>query len=446
MIAVFSGPTLSHDEILQHIDCICLPPVRQGDVLKLLSDKPQVIGIVDGYFEGAPSVWHKEILYAINQGVRVFGSSSMGALRAAELHAFGMVGVGQIFEWYRDGVIEDDDEVAVLHGPQDVGYIVASEPMVNIRASLNHARALDVIDDAQHGLLLHKAKSRFYKQRSWKQLFADCAELFDDGCLPESISPWLLENRIDLKRQDALSLLKKLALQGAENPVPDSAPFHFEWTNVWETAFDDNQRRLGAAQVLQPEDQQVLDQLRLNPEAYERYCDRALLNHVVCGAHAGNFSGNDTVNSGPRASLKQLRVVNKLSTRAQLLDYMAKCNLDESQLTMLMERQSQMEHVRASVGELGPGIIDQLKLDGQYIELVSVVRHKQAVMQDCDTSDSDGHLSLLPPQLLEWYFKQRLGLSIPQNLDEYVARIGLKSVDDFYRLIAGEYRYHEASS
>ena len=31
-----------------------------------------------------------EVLYALANGVRVFGASSMGALRAAELHAFGM--------------------------------------------------------------------------------------------------------------------------------------------------------------------------------------------------------------------------------------------------------------------------------------------------------------------------------------------------------------------
>ena len=46
----------------------------------------------------------------------------MGALRAAELHVFGMVGVGRVFELFRDGLLEDDDEVAVAHGPADSGY------------------------------------------------------------------------------------------------------------------------------------------------------------------------------------------------------------------------------------------------------------------------------------------------------------------------------------
>jgi hypothetical protein len=132
MIYMFAGPTISHDQIKLHLDCVCLPPVCHGDILQVLEAKPTAIGIIDGYFEGAPSVWHKEILYALNQGVHVFGSSSMGALRAAELYPFGMQGVGKIFHWYKEGVIDADDEVAVLHGPIDVGYVAVSEPLVNI--------------------------------------------------------------------------------------------------------------------------------------------------------------------------------------------------------------------------------------------------------------------------------------------------------------------------
>ena len=78
--------------------------------------------IVDGYFDTVPSVWHKEILVAMQRGVHVFGASSMGALRAAELHPFGMVGIGQVYEWYRDGTIDADDEVAVAHGPAEFAF------------------------------------------------------------------------------------------------------------------------------------------------------------------------------------------------------------------------------------------------------------------------------------------------------------------------------------
>ena len=61
-------------------------PSAQGDVYRVAQERPSAIGIVDGYFEGVLSVWHKEILWAMAEGIHVFGSASMGALRAAELH------------------------------------------------------------------------------------------------------------------------------------------------------------------------------------------------------------------------------------------------------------------------------------------------------------------------------------------------------------------------
>ena len=53
-------------------------------------------------------------------------------------------GVGRIFEAFRDGVLEDDDEVAVVHGPPETGYLALSEPMVNIRGTLGRAEAVGV--------------------------------------------------------------------------------------------------------------------------------------------------------------------------------------------------------------------------------------------------------------------------------------------------------------
>ena len=116
---------------------------------------PLAIGLIDGYFERVPAVWHKEILWALSQGIHVFGSASMGALRAAELAPFGMIGVGAIFEAYRDGILEDDDEVAVAHGPADTGYRAGSDAMVNIRATL--ARAVQHGRDRRHRRRRHSS-------------------------------------------------------------------------------------------------------------------------------------------------------------------------------------------------------------------------------------------------------------------------------------------------
>ena len=127
---LFIGPSLPECDPAESPGFERRPPVAQGDVYRATLEKPRAIGIVDGYFHGVPAVWHKEILWAMTQGIHVFGAASMGALRAAELHPFGMRGVGRIFEAYRNGTLTDDDEVALTHGPEDLGYPGLSEPMV----------------------------------------------------------------------------------------------------------------------------------------------------------------------------------------------------------------------------------------------------------------------------------------------------------------------------
>src|SRR5271165_5096096 len=147
------------------------PPVKQGEVYEVALGRPAIIGIIDGYFEVTPTVWHKEILWAMAQGIHVYGSASIGALRAAELHPFGMVGIGRIFAAYRDGTLTDDDEVAVLHGPEELGYPSVTEAMVNIRATLDKAAADGVIDGRLAARLIKISKTLFYKERSWDGVF-----------------------------------------------------------------------------------------------------------------------------------------------------------------------------------------------------------------------------------------------------------------------------------
>ena len=211
---VFAGPTLPAGEIARTGNFVCLPPVAQGDCYRAAQRRPRAIGIIDGYFSGAPSVWHKEILWAISQGVPVFGSASMGALRAAELHAFGMRGVGRIFEAFRDGALEDDDEVAVVHGPAELDYLAASEAMVNIRATLARAEADSVVSLGSRRALEAFAKSLFFPQRSWETLLEAAVARGVGEAERDGLGDWLPRGRIDQKRLDALEMLA--AMQEAD--------------------------------------------------------------------------------------------------------------------------------------------------------------------------------------------------------------------------------------
>ena len=229
-IVVFVGPTLPAEEIASG-DVVCLPPVAQGDVYRAAQRRPRAIGIIDGYFSGAPSVWHKEILWAMSQGVPVFGSASMGALRAAELHAFGMRGVGRIFEALRDGELEDDDEVAVVHGPAELGHLQASEAMVNIRATLARAEAEGILCTRSRCALEAFGKSMFFSQRSFEALLQGAATQGVAESERAALSAWLPHGRVDQKRADALEMLAAMR-ETPDEPNEMRPGFNFEWMHL----------------------------------------------------------------------------------------------------------------------------------------------------------------------------------------------------------------------
>src|SRR6266851_1859088 len=164
-IVVFTGPTISAEDALQELEATYLPPVSQGDVYRAAVRKPLAIGIIDVYFDRVPAVWHKEILWALSRGVHVFGAASMGALRAAELHPFGMRGVGRVFEDFAAGVLRDDDEVTVLHAGSELGFRPLSEAMVDIRATIAKAASAGVISSRTAAHLIALAKATFFKER-----------------------------------------------------------------------------------------------------------------------------------------------------------------------------------------------------------------------------------------------------------------------------------------
>ena len=76
---IFTGPTLSAVDARMVLEADYRPPAAEGDVYRAAQAHPHLIGIIDGYFERIPAVWHKEILWAMSHGIHVFGAGSMGA-------------------------------------------------------------------------------------------------------------------------------------------------------------------------------------------------------------------------------------------------------------------------------------------------------------------------------------------------------------------------------
>jgi hypothetical protein len=230
---IFLGPSLARSDAEALLPADYRPPVRQGDVYRAVRGGAGLIGIVDGYFHDVPSVWHKEILFALHEGVAVLGAASMGALRAAELHPFGMEGVGEIFQAFRDGRLTDDDEVAVQHGPAELGYPALSEAMVNIRATLAAAERAGVIDTALRAELEAAGKALFYPERSWGALLAAASTRGLPTAPLTALEAWLPANRVNQKRNDALALLEAVRERLLQPPRP-APSFRFEVTELWQ--------------------------------------------------------------------------------------------------------------------------------------------------------------------------------------------------------------------
>ena len=235
-VCVFLGPTLPRAEAAQLLDATYLPPAAEGDVYRAALQRPQVIGIVDGYFHSRAAIRHKEILWAMKEGIHVFGAASMGALRAAELAAFGMEGVGEVFAQYRDGTLEDDDEVAIVHGREEAHFMAASDAMVNIRATLAKAEKAKVISSASRVALEKAAKERFFPHRSYRMLLAGASELSLPTAEIAAFAAWLPTGAVDQKRADARSMLSEIGRRIQDGLSPKSVVYHFENTEMWVTS------------------------------------------------------------------------------------------------------------------------------------------------------------------------------------------------------------------
>ena len=209
------------------------PPVRQGELYRAALERPAAIGVIDGYFEVVPTVWHKEILWAMAQGIHVFGAASIGALRAAELDVFGMRGIGEIYEAYRDGVLEDDDEVAVSHGPEELGYPPLTEAMVNIRATLAEALRCGILAPDLSERLTGIAKALFYKERTYEAILQAAADRGLPAAALRAFADWLPSGRTDRKRLDAEAMLAAIRTPGAPRLT---VSYTLAETVAWEAA------------------------------------------------------------------------------------------------------------------------------------------------------------------------------------------------------------------
>ena len=369
---VFLGPTLPRADAADLLAATYLPPARQGDIYRAVRAlRPAAVGLVDGRFLDTGAVWHREILWALSEGVHVFGAASMGALRAAELAPFGMRGVGKIFAAYRDGrwpgdadAFEDDDEVAVIHAPPELGGAALSDAMVDLRATLAGAEAAGVAATSDRRLLTEALKRRPFAERSFGALLEDAARLLN-AATARRFAAWLPDNKIARKRLDAIEMLQAMAALLANEPERFAADFVMQQPLFW--------RRFVAqcdaddADALDPAARRVLERLRRDPDAWHA-CARAVIGRLPPA------SGGTMVEAEmpPHRALDKLRRKRGLWRRSDLLAWMAANALDEAGLERLLLREDQLDRAVAAEAPAGllQAIADHLRLSGTFAAIL----------------------------------------------------------------------------
>ena len=442
-VCIFTGPTISAAEAARELDALYFPPAAEGDVYRASLDRPQVIGIIDGYFQDVPTVRLKEILWAMSRGIHVFGSASMGALRATELEAFGMEGVGRVFEFYRDGILEDDDEVAIAHGPADLGFPPLSEAMVNIRQTLRKAELDQVISPDVGTALEQMAKRLFYPERSYAGLLRRASESGLPGPELARLRNWLPEGRVNQKRADAVAMLRLIGRRLAEGLKPKRVSFSFEHTAMWESVLrqdrdlrTDREGESGGVPV-----ELLLDELRLKGDEYQEALLLALERFFAI-READRLGLNITNEARGEAQMAFQRE-RGLQGAPKLEQWMKENGLDHNDFEALRVDEARVRTVHERVRLMSSSRMpDQLRLSGDYPRLLKRAAQKQRLLESFGFKNlSLEKAGVTEEELLRWYFDQILGRPAPADITSYGERLGFAHPHAFRRALLREYVY-----
>ncbi len=442
-IYVFLGPTLAEKEARAELDAVYLPPVSAGDVYRLWRRRPRVIGVVDGYFDCVPAVWHKEIMWIMERGVHVFGAASMGALRAAELDTFGMRGVGWVHQAFRDGTLDRDDEVAVKHGAAEDGYRVLSEAMVNIRRTLGAAEHQGIISAATRDRLTVTGMALFYHDRNWPGLLRAGGAAGADGAELDALRQWLPTGRIDQQAADAVAMLREMRRFLATDPAPQQVSWTMANTAMWEAAT----RRAGTILSNGPAGsmpmlESILDEIRLlGPGAFEAARCRSLLR-----VFAADFAGREGMMiDGDRLqdAAAEFRMRMDLEQGTELTRFLAANDLSADEFGRLVAAD---EMVRWACGQAEwdalDDLVDDLRMRGEYAQLAT--RAKEKLDYDGLPSAQEkaaADIARSEQAAIQWYFAERRGTTVPDDLGAYAQSCGFPGEPAFRRAVRHEYQY-----
>lgn len=209
-IIIYTGLSIPFDEAMQILDShddievIYKKPIKRGDLNQDMKENPDIIAIIDGVFHQSSAVGHREIINVIKKGVKVYGSSSMGALRASELDVLGMEGIGYCYNEYASGNITSDDDVAVMLDSDTLEPL--SIPLISMDYVFTNAVKENIITQKEKEELVKITKETYYPRRNYAQTLSQSS--LDENKKRKLIN--FIQNSKDIKKEDAKTLLNHI--------------------------------------------------------------------------------------------------------------------------------------------------------------------------------------------------------------------------------------------
>jgi hypothetical protein len=391
-------------------------------------------------FERTPAVWHKEILFALSEGIHVYGAASMGALRAAELDRFGMQGVGDVYRAYAEGMLEDDDEVAVAHSDAEHRFRALSDSMVDVRATLEKAVADRVVEERTAAAIVARVKATFYAERVL------LAALDREDEEQERLRSWLPEGRVRRKRDDALALLRIVESDLAAGLDPFRPTWTLQRTRYWEDARRTvelaGQSRTDPLPAVTADEEleAVLDEVRLDPDSHARLLERSLLTALARNAAAA--VGVDASSWAHQTALDEERRRRGLLEPEDVEAWLEERGLRRAELPAVARRLAVLRWARDAHRDSVAGEMAlTVRSDDLYADLAARAARKREVLASLPIVEGS---RVDDNEVVLWYFRDRLGQEVPAALDAWAATNGWRRVTDLLRALRAEWSFEEA--
>jgi hypothetical protein len=203
-IKIYSGLALSKNQLREAFPAAEFAYLAKRNTLyKDIKDGVHIVGILDGEYVNGLSVSPTEIMDALRCGLKVYGAAGIGALRAAELNAFGMKGCGRIYEYIKSSNYFADDHIGQNYWNAEIS--TDAVPFLDIKLSLDELVSQKKVTPKESKKILGHYQDLHFSRRSISILKKNLGSSFDSKRLNS-----ILTQLKNVRFHDGLQMVQKI--------------------------------------------------------------------------------------------------------------------------------------------------------------------------------------------------------------------------------------------